>query len=109
MSKKLIFFIVAASFILSGCATIKSSELLNDIKVDKLQLNNSSIHTSSSSNLIAFIDSEDRIKFLCYPDNLKNYKDVVCDYYDEAKHSYSNLTVEEEVLASQKINIKSMV
>ncbi len=59
MSKVLLFIIVAASFILSGCATTKSSELLNNIKVDKLQLNNKPIQISSSSEFIAFIDRED--------------------------------------------------
>lgn len=57
MSKKLLFIIVAAALLFSGCATTKSSTLLNDIKVDKLQLNSNSIKSSSSSGSMAYVDS----------------------------------------------------
>lgn len=97
MSTKYIPIIITLTILLtSGCSS-KYASSISDIQDRKLQEKRSEIKTSFSSDFTVYIDKSDRIKYICKNDSLYHYSDAECGYYDESRHSYDNLIVQEEV------------
>lgn len=102
MSTKYLPILLALSTLLTtGCST-KYASSVSDIKDKKLQEKRSEIKTSYSSDLTVYIDRSDKIKYICKNENLYNYSDGQCGYYDKSKHSYDNLIIQEEVFGISK-------
>jgi len=67
------------------------------------------VFNKSISDFTVYIDRDDKVKFLCFSNhNLNNYKDDICHYYDEEKHSYKNLIVEEEVIGMDRLGFEPL-
>lgn len=102
MSTKCIPIIIIITLLFTTACSSKYTDSIDDIKESKLQEQRQEIKISTSSDFTVYIDRSDRIKYICKNNNLYNYSDGKCGYYNKSKHSYENLIVQEEVFGISK-------
>ena len=89
--KKMIFGIIflITFFILTGCVNQDMAQI-NNIKKHKKEKQKRNIKISSNAEYKAYIDKDNKLKFICVTSN--------CNYYDFNKHSYIKGTPKEEII-----------
>jgi hypothetical protein len=84
-----VYFLLIFSLFIFGCST-KAPTSVGEIKEIKHQTQKIDIQLTNKNEYEVYIDSDDKIRFICKVGS-------PCNYYDKEKHSYDNFFVDEEV------------
>ena len=90
MKEYLVQIILVIAILLSGCAS-KSPTSVSDIKDVKHEERKKRINITYHSKYSAYVDRSDKVRFIANDD-------VKCNYYNEDKHSYANIIIDEEII-----------
>lgn len=90
MIKTILIATLCFSILLSGCSS-KLPSSVSEIKDVKHEERKKDIKITNGSEYSVYIDKSDKVQFITN-DNVK------CNYYDEDKHSYDNIFIDEEVI-----------